>query len=146
MLLYGIALGGQTQSLREFQEWAIDLVFEYSCWLFLINSMSFVVLQTKQQPRWASTEIFLATSWSPSVNLQRCYALLILNSRKGFCCSSTRFSILNCLVTALNARFHFSSSLAAILFSMRKQETVRRTIRPRTIMTDGTVNTLSGAV
>ena len=28
------------------------------------------------------------------------------NSRKDFCCSSRKFSILNCLVTALNARFH----------------------------------------
>ena len=32
------------------------------------------------------------------------------NSRKDFCCSSRRFSILYCLVTALNARLHFSSS------------------------------------
>ena len=86
----------------------------------------------------------LATSRSPSVNLQMLCPPK--NSRKYFCCSSRRFSILNCLVTALNDRFHLTHRL--FIFNKRAGEKSRGQSRgrPRTIMTDGTVNTLSGAV
>ena len=53
------------------------------------------------------------------------------NSRKDFCCSSRRFSILNCLVIALNARFHLSSSLTAIKSRRKVMWTVMRTTADR---------------
>ena len=63
-------------------------------------------------------------------------------------CSSRRFSPLNYLVTALNACFHLSSTHRYFVFNEKAGEKLRgqSSGRSQTIMTDGTVNMLSGAV